>query len=168
MFEALIHLKEPVAGIVSIIRPILIIFSAAELVLIIFLLKNSTWLGFRWVSDVKEITAYKAFGLHRITKEWLKIVSRLETGAEAEYKLAVIEADNMLRETFNRMGYAGESLGEQLKILTVEICPNIETVREAHKVRNNIVHDPDYRLSLDEARKIISAYEETFRHFEMI
>jgi len=39
--------------------------------------------------------------------------------------------------------------------------PNLEEARAAHQTRNNIVHDPNYRLSLDEARKILAVYEKS-------
>jgi hypothetical protein len=78
---------------------------------------------------------------------------------ESEYKLAVIEADSVLDDILKRMGFAGQTLGERLEKLTSASLTNIEEVREAHKTRNNIVHDPNYRLSLDEARKLISIYE---------
>ena len=134
----------------------------------IFLLKKSSWLSLRYLRDINEVTSYKAYGMHKITKDWLKIVSRLEQGTESEYKLAVIEADNMLNDAYRRMGYPGESLGDKLKILNKDTCANVEDVREAHKIRNNIVHDPDYRLSLNEAQKVVAVYEQTFRDLEMI
>jgi len=85
---------------------------------------------------------------------------------ESEYKLAVIEADNMVNETLKRMGYGGESLGERLEKLTAATLSNIEEIKEAHQVRNNIIHDPNYRLSLDDARKVLSIFEKAFKDLE--
>jgi len=65
----------------------------------------------------------------------------------------------MLDDILKRMGYSGETLGERLNKLTIASLPNLEEAKEAHKIRNNIVHDPDYRLSLDEAKKTIETYE---------
>jgi hypothetical protein len=46
-----------------------------------------------------------------------------------------------------------------LQKVTAGTLPNVEEVWEAHKIRNNIVHDPDYRLSLDEAKRALEIYE---------
>ncbi|MFH1451402.1 MAG: hypothetical protein ABIF89_02225 [bacterium] len=163
-----IYIEAVSSGTYHLVRSIFVALGAGMFVAIVWLLKNSTWLSFRYLQDINEITRYKAYGLKKITKDWLKIVGRLERGMESEYKLAVIEADNMLNETFNRIGYSGQTLGDKLKILTPDTCPNIDEVREAHQMRNSIVHDPDYQLSLPEAKKVTGIYEKVFRDFEML
>ncbi|MDP1538726.1 MAG: hypothetical protein Q8M00_01715, partial [bacterium] len=98
-----------------------IIFIALSLFLIgsiIFALFKCSWLKFIFLYDAAEILTYRPFGVKRIEKDWRKIIARLDTGLESEYKLAVIEADNMVNETLKRMGYGGESLGERLEKLT--------------------------------------------------
>lgn len=133
--------------------------------IIFFLFKNS-WLRHLFFYDMAEFLTYRPFGVKRIEKAWNKIIGRLETGLESEYKLAVIEADSMLDDILKRMGYGGETLGERLKNLTSATLPNIEGLKESHQIRNNIIHDPDYRLSLDEARKIMANYEQAFRDLQ--
>jgi len=32
-------------------------------------------------------------------------------------------------------------------------------VREIHKIRNNIIHDPTYKLSQEEVKKALAVYE---------
>ncbi|PIP24399.1 MAG: hypothetical protein COS25_02855 [Candidatus Nealsonbacteria bacterium CG02_land_8_20_14_3_00_37_10] len=146
-----------------------IIFIASSLLLIgsiIFALLRSSWFKLIFLYDAAEILTYRPFGVKRIEKEWRKITARLDTGLESEYKLAVIEADNMVNETLKRMGYGGESLGERLEKLTAATLSNIEEIKEAHQVRNNIIHDPNYRLSLDDARKVLSIFEKAFKDLE--
>ena len=100
--------------------------------------------------------------------KWQKIQQRLETANEAEYKLAVIEADGMLNDILLRMGFRGETLGDRLKILTSAIIPNLNDVAQAHQTRNNVVHDPDYRLTLQEAQKTLEIYKATFTNLDLI
>lgn len=150
------------------VRAVFIALGAGMFVFILWLLKNSTWLGFRYLRDVTEIASYKPYGVKKVTRDWLKIVSRLERELDSEYKLAVIEADNMLNNTFERIGYGGQTLGDKLKVLTPDTCPNINEVKQAHEIRNNIVHDPDYQLPLAEAKRVIAIYEKTFRDFELL
>ena len=79
-----------------------------------------------------------------------------------------MEADSMLDEFLKRMGYTGETLGEKLKPLTASIIPNIDSLWEVHRVRSDIVHDPDYRISMEETRGVLAIYEQTFRHFQIL
>ena len=90
----------------------------------------------------------------------------MDTGLESEYKLAVIETDSMLDDILRRMGYAGETLGERLEKLTSATLPNIEEIKEVHRIRTNIIHDPDYRISLDETRRVMGIYEQAFKDLQ--
>ncbi|MBZ9577794.1 hypothetical protein KJA13_02015 [Patescibacteria group bacterium] len=134
---------------------------------IIALLFKNTWLKRRILEDLVEFVVYRPFGVKRTFKRWAKITKRLETGKEAECKLAVIEADSLLNDIFKKMGYSGETIGEILKQLDSTTLPNIEQIWEAHKIRNNVVHDPDYHFTLDEAKKTLIIYEKALRDLEM-
>jgi len=143
-----------------ILKIIFILFSLILFGFIIFALSGgSAWFKRLVIWDLQEILTFRPFGVRKLVRQWLKIKARLDTGIESEYKLAIIEVDSILDDILKRMGYGGETLGERLNKLTIASLSNLEEVREAHQIRNNIVHDPDYRLSLDEARKAMSAYE---------
>jgi len=133
--------------------------------LIIFLIK-STWLKRLILEDTAEFLTWRPAGVRRIERTWLRTKARLDSGLESEYKLAVIEADNMLDDILKRMEFAGETLGEKLGGLSAASLPNIEEIKNAHQIRNNIIHDPDYRLSLEEARRVMDIYEKALRDLE--
>jgi Zn-dependent protease with chaperone function len=147
-------------------RAVFIIVSLFLIGLIIFTLFKTSWLKYIFFQDATEILTYRPFGVKKMEKDWRKIVARLDAGLEPEYKLAVIEADNMMNEILKRMGYGGASLGERLEKLTAATLPNIDEVKEVHKVRNNIVHDPNYKLSLEEAKRTLSVFEKALRDLE--
>jgi len=148
-----------IISILLILKIPFIVFTLICLIFIIYFTAKSSWLRYYLIQDLVEFFTYRPFGLKKIVKQWAKIKGRLETGLESEYKLAIIEADSLLNETLERMGYQGETLGERLKNITSDILPNLEQVWQSHKIRNNIVHDPDYTLSLDEAKKALAIYE---------
>ena len=104
-----------------------------------------------------------AYGYRKITKKWAKIIRRLETGSESEFKLAVIEANDMLDTKLKTLGYEGKNLEERLKKISPVVLPNFEAIKETIEIRNNIVRNPDYILSLDEARKTLAIYEQALR-----
>ncbi len=134
---------------------------------IIFLLLKNSWLKRRFLEDWTEFLIYRPFGVKKTFKQWAKVLKRLETGKEADYKLAVIEADSLLNDILKKMGYKGETMAKILEQLDATILPSIEQIWKVHKIRNNVVHDPDYELSLEQARKILGIYEKTFRTLEM-
>ena len=134
---------------------------------IVLLLLKNTWLKRRFLEDLIEIMTYRPFGAKKTFKRWSKISKKIEVGKEADYKMALIEADGLLGDILKRMGYKGETVRDLLEQLDSKTLPNIENVWKAHKARNNIVHDPDYELTLDQARKILQIYEQAFRDLEM-
>ncbi len=143
------------------LKILFVAFALGLLVFNIIILFRTNWLRFRFLEDIFEFFTYQPYGTKRLLKEWNKIKGRLDVGSEAEYKLAVIEADSALDEILKKMAYAGDTLGEKLSKISPAVIPNIEELQEAHKIRNNIVHDPDYRLNLNEAKKAISMYEKS-------
>lgn len=105
---------------------------------------------------------------NRLGKQWAKIRERLEHMSEAEWKIAVIEADNLVDDLLRRMGYAGTSMGERLKSITPSQVQTLDAIWEAHKVRNRIVHDPEARLLHKEARGAIGNFELFLREAQVL
>jgi hypothetical protein len=154
------------SGWLLVLKILFIIISLIFLGFIVFVLTKTSWLKRMWVWDLIEFFSFRPYGVRRMAKTWTKITSRLETGLESEYKLSVIEADSALDYILKRMEFGGETLGERLEKLTAATLPNLKQVWEAHKIRNNIVHDPDYRLTLDEARRVLGIYEQALRDLQ--
>ena len=133
----------------------------------IFFVIKSTWLKRRFLEAIIEFGTYRPFGVKKTFKQWIKITKKLETNKEADYKLAVIEADGLLDNVLEKMGYKGETTADRLKQLTSDILPDLDKIQEVHKIRNNIVHDPDYQFTLDDAKKVVATYEKAFRDLEV-
>jgi hypothetical protein len=79
-----------------------------------------------------------------------------------------MEADSLLDDILKSMGITGETLGEKLEKIADATLPNISQIIEVRKVRNNIVHDPGYKLTLDEARSAIEAYEKSLSDLQAL
>src|SRR3989338_6754732 len=136
---------------------------AGMLAFVIWVIWTTSWKHFVMLFDLTEFFTYRAYGTGNLGNRWKNVIGRLETASEEEYKLAVIESDNMLDESLQRIGFAGETLADRLEKVTVAIVPNLQEVKEANRIRNNIVHDPSYRLTLSEAKRIIEIYQATFQ-----
>ena len=155
-------------NLLLVLKIIFLVISAFFLGMIIYLLIVSDWLKKRFFWDIQEFLTYRAYGAKKMSKEWRKVSARLDTNMEAEYKLAVIEADSILDDTLKRMNFSGDTLGERLEKLTSATLPNVNDVVEAHRVRNNIVHDPDYKLTLEEAKTALQIYERALTDLQVL
>lgn len=155
------------SGWLFIIRIVFLVLSLILGVAVILLISKNSYYRYLLTWDLQEILSYRPFGVKRIEKEWNLIKTRLDTGLESEYKLAVIEADNKLEDVLKRMGYPGESLGDRLEKITPNVLSNLEEIKQCHQTRNNIIHDPSYRLTIDEARRLVAVYEKAFQNLEV-
>ncbi|MDO8474428.1 MAG: hypothetical protein Q7S62_02695 [bacterium] len=158
-------------GMIMIFFPwsmILGIIGIGMLVFIVWVIWNFSWKQFVFMFDATEFFTYRAYGTGGLTNQWKNVLRRLETPSEEEYKLAVLEADGMLDQSLKRMGFAGDTLADRLQKVSVGIISNLSEVRQANAIRNNIVHDPNYKITLSEARRIIEVYETAFEGLDLI
>ncbi len=138
------------------------------LIFIVWVIWKYSWKQFVFLYDITEFFTYRAYGTGGLTGQWKNVVKRLETANEEEYKLAVLESDAMLDQSLKRMGFAGETLTDRLQKVSAGIIVNLPEIRQANAIRNNIVHDPNYMLTLSEARRIIEVYQAAFEGLDLI
>ncbi|MCP6718986.1 MAG: hypothetical protein KJI71_01995 [Patescibacteria group bacterium] len=150
----------------SLIKIIFLAMGLFYIGFIVFALIKTSWIRRLIFWDLTEILTYRHFGLAGVAKKWAKVKERFDLGTEADTKLAIIEADNLLDGVLKDMGYGGETLGERLDKLTTETLDNLKDVSEIHKIRSNIVHDPSYRLDAAEARKAFEVYEKALNNLQ--
>lgn len=95
---------------------------------------------------------------------WNHIMQLIESGQENDWRQAIIEADIMLDELLDRLGYQGESTGEKLRAVNPAHFHTLNNAWEAHRVRNEIAHQGSaYQLSEHLAHRTIANYEAVFR-----
>jgi hypothetical protein len=101
--------------------------------------------------------------------KWVKVLSNVFSEHSGDWKLAVIEADAILEDLMQDLGFKGESLGERLKNTNQENFRNLTSAWEVHTIRNRIAHEGmSFDLSQHEAKRIISIYEKIFRDYGFI
>ncbi len=109
-----------------------------------------------------------ALPLVELKAYWQQLGMRLNVQNEAQWKLAVIEADNFFDHVLTLLGYQGESMGERLQKVLPEHLPNINEVWRVHKVRNSLVHDAAFRLSYNQARDVYDTYEKALKQLKIL
>jgi hypothetical protein len=101
--------------------------------------------------------------------KWGRIKSRLNSSRERQYKLAVLEADRLIDDLIYRMGYKnGANFGERLDNIPLGQIETVESLKEAHKVRNQIVLDDNFKLDKEAAQKTLGLFEEFLAYHEVI
>ena len=128
---------------------------------------RTPYVRFSMVGDTVEILTYRPYGFPKMRRRWQRIMHRLDTGNESEYKLAIIDADALLDEMLKRMRLTGETVDERLQKITPLMIANVEELKTAHQTRNSIVYDPDYRLGLSDARRVLLIYQKTFEDLDL-
>ncbi|OIO31334.1 hypothetical protein AUJ77_00080 [Candidatus Nomurabacteria bacterium CG1_02_43_90] len=97
--------------------------------------------------------------------QWQVILEHIDAESPAEWKMAILEADNMLDEILEDQGYTGETIAEKLKAMNPERLASYHDLWEAHKLRNQIAHGGaiDLNLSKKMARDTITRFENAFK-----
>jgi len=102
-------------------------------------------------------------------EHWGTVLTYLFSQHGSDWKLAIIEADTMLENLLNQLGFKGESLGDRLKSANQETFPQLTNAWEIHTIRNKIAHEGlAFELSQHEAKRIIALYEEIFHAYGFI
>ena len=113
---------------------------------------------------------YLTLGSHRkpklnVTKfreRWLAIENNLDRNNEASWQLAIFSADKLVDQALRDSKYKGKTMGERLKDAQ-KTWSNGNHIWGAHKIRNQLAHETDAKLSYDLARRALSAYKQALK-----
>lgn len=95
---------------------------------------------------------------------WERVDHYMTSLNPSDWKIAILEADNILDEIVERLGYKGETLGERMKAIEPSDFPYLEEAWAAHKFRNELAHKGmDVPLSRADAERTINVYHRVFK-----
>lgn len=149
------------------IKTVSIILSVLFIAGTIFSAVRTGWLALR-VDRVRDVILKSNMPKKRSIKVWQTVQRHFYAGDDNSLKLALLEADKVLDEALRVAGFRGENLGDRLKNLDESKLPNLQEVWEAHKLRNRLVHETDFKLNRDMAEKALGIYEKTFRDLGLL
>ena len=92
--------------------------------------------------------------------QWAKVRAKMAGNTPDHSRLAIIEADALTDEFLRYVGYEGEHMADRLSKLSSAHIKSLNAVWNAHRLRNSLVHTPSVSVSLGEAQRALSAYEE--------
>lgn len=152
----------------QIIKFIFIFFGFFFLGYILWAVFNTSFLGRFFLWDLKEFLFFKPHYSKKFLTKWKKIERRILSGIDSDFKLAILEADELLNECLISLGYGTGSLDENIEKLNEDIVKNLKDLKNAHQVRNDIVADPSYKISFEETKKILTVYEKALKDLQAI
>ena len=105
---------------------------------------------------------------NKMQRRWEKVMFRLRSGKDSQYKAAVLEADEIVNEILSQIGYRGENMGERLSNISLDQLETIEELKQAHEVRNDIVRKSDFALDQQKAAETVGVYQKTLETLEFL
>ncbi len=99
---------------------------------------------------------------------WEETLRHLSSFREGEWKFALIEADKIVNDVLENAGFGGETIGEKLKNIAPEQLQSINELWYAHKLRNLVVHDINFKVRHTEVRQAIEKYEKVLRELQVL
>jgi hypothetical protein len=143
------------------------IISAALIAGIVVIIIKTNWLGLK-IERFRHITLKTNLPKEAAKKEWAKIEEHFYRGDDNDLKIAVIEADKLLEEALREAGVRGTHLGDRLKNIKPAQLPNLDEIWQAHRLRNDIVHQSTFKLKRDLAERALAIYETTLKQFGLL
>ncbi|MEK7600379.1 MAG: hypothetical protein AAB463_00240 [Patescibacteria group bacterium] len=149
------------------------VFKGIGMILSLVLGAILIWIAYKWIALNTEVPAPQDTETPGVIPEpaeggpfqarWDEIMRHMGSPQEAQWKLAIVEADTLLDLALTRAGFPGSSIGDRLMRITDGQLLGLDDVWGAHKIRNRIAHDIGFTLSYAQMRSALSAYERALR-----
>lgn len=101
----------------------------------------------------------KLLDMDKYRSKWMTIEQALSRDEASSHVLCVLNADKLLDQALKERGTPGDTMGERMKN-EKPTWSNANAVWSAHKLRNQIAHEADARVSYDDARRALSAFKQ--------
>jgi hypothetical protein len=130
---------------------------------IIYFIIETGWFTLR-VDRFRHIVLQSDISKKQAQESWGRIEGYFYKGGESDLKVAILEADKLLNDALREAGIMGVQLGDRLKKTNAGQIPNINELWQAHKLRNQIAHEPNFKLKRDLAERALGIYETALKN----
>jgi hypothetical protein len=93
-------------------------------------------------------------------RKWSELLTRVKT--PDGMALAIIDADKLLDEALKKRHFKGKTMGERLVSAQRHLSDN-DAVWFAHKLRNKLVHESNFRLKKRDVQKALAGFRQGLR-----
>lgn len=147
-------------------KVVFIFFTVVLLIITLYFVFVSSYLKYRFIADLAGFFNIQPASIRRIAARWKQIKERISGGSESEYKMAILEADDLFIEIMKEKGFQGKTFEDLIGQLAKIKVPGTEAVAESHKIRNSVVYDPNYKITQEEVKKVIGSYEKAIKDIQ--
>lgn len=92
--------------------------------------------------------------------EWNDCIEQFKD--EKTRGLSLINADKLLDEALKCLGHTGDTMAERL-VSAKKVLRNKDEVWSAHKIRNRLVHEPNYHPTEKIVKRSLNGYYRAFK-----
>jgi hypothetical protein len=131
------------------------------LMLYIMITRKGYWSDFSFGRGVPKVIGV-------MNKRWEVLAEVIINGDFNNYKSAIVEAGDMLYETLKKIGYPGSNLTQQLEQMIGYQITNLEGVKDANRIREDILANVDYKISTEKTREVMVEFGEALKEMEAI
>lgn len=154
---------------IIVIKIVFIVISVLFIILIVYFLAKTEFLKWWFLNFLKNFLFPKIVRKKWIDRKWKKVKRNLEKGrVESEWKVSIIRGLNIFEEILKEMGYPGKNLMERVSKLNKEDVSNFDELIKTVQACQDLVRDPDYKLSKEEAQNILENFEKTLVDLEVL
>jgi len=100
--------------------------------------------------------------VEKYRSRWMTIEHALKNDEPMTYQMTVLNADTLLDQALKEKGVQGATMGERMKQMQNK-WSNANNVWSAHKLRNQIAHEPDVKLSYDASRRALASFKQALK-----
>ncbi len=107
--------------------------------------------------------------VHPLRERWQLLLDGARSNDPKRWRQGILEADTMLGEMFEKLGYAGKTTSEQIRLVPENAFVTLPFAWEAHRIRNFVAaSSSSYILTQQEAFRVMKLYEQVFQEFDFI
>lgn len=100
--------------------------------------------------------------VEKYRSRWMTIEHSLKRDEVSTYHMSVLNADSLLDKALIDKGIQGATMGERMKQLQ-KTWSNANNVWAAHKLRNQIAHESDVKMTYESARRTLMAFKQALK-----
>lgn len=115
-----------------------------------------------------ETFAHAVSPKEEVEESWRVIQELINSNSASDWNMAILRADALLSDVLLHKGYEGETIADRLKVVSPTVVPSIDRLWSAHRLRNQIAHEPLKQHPKEILTDALNAYQQTFIELGMM
>ncbi|MBS3903072.1 MAG: hypothetical protein KGZ30_01715 [Anaplasmataceae bacterium] len=152
----------------NILRFIFILIDLGLFIGVIYVLRNLWQLRPPLYLNLEPGRRVYTLGQAVVVERWERVMKKFATGTREGIALAIIEADKVVDDVLKSLGLEGEHMADRLGQLSPDELRSFDRVWRAHRLRNEVVHSPDYYLTTAEAERALDDFENFLKEVQAL